>query len=129
MLGTNVLVVDNELGRYVGLPELHNEGSEQQMSPRDRPNSTQSPGRHADCFFSPLLCSNAATHKRVKDIQEQQQHTHTHTTDVVRHNREQRNLLRVMKIKRLHVLLCQLFFSSFVSNKVHYIHLKEEGSV
>lgn len=78
---------------------------------------------HADCFFFfPLLCSNAATHKRVKDIQEQQ-----YTTDVVRHNRGQRNLLRVMKIKRLHVLLCKLFFCSFVSNTVHCIHLKEEG--
>ncbi len=68
--GTNVLKADNEPGRYVGLPELHNGDGEQQMNPRERHNSSRSPRRNTDCFCW-LLCSTAATHKRVKDTSEQ----------------------------------------------------------
>lgn len=98
---TNVSEADNELRRDVGLLELHNEGSEQQISPRNRPNSTQCPERHPDCFFF-LLCSSAAARKRVKDVQAQ----YTRNVPLIfRNSTEQSTLLKMVTMKMLHIYI------------------------
>ena len=86
-MGTNVLVVDNELRemQYVGLLELYNAATnvskgrtQQQLVSKEAPWLF---------FLFCRVCSTAATRERVEDIQGQQ-NTQTHS-----HNREEEKLL------------------------------------